>query len=92
MADTARELIAKVKAAAECKLKPRMLSGVPAKPQKMAAAEGLTNKEIGARLFLSPKTVEFHLSHAYRKLDVRARGELIKLFAEQAAAPERLPA
>ncbi|TMK79736.1 MAG: helix-turn-helix transcriptional regulator [Actinobacteria bacterium] len=58
----------------------------------LAAAEGLTNKEIGARLFLSPKTVEFHLSHAYRKLDVRARGELIKLFAEQAAAPERLPA
>ena len=57
-----------------------------------AAAEGLTNKEIGARLFLSPRTVEFHLGHAYRKLDVRARGELIKLFAEQAAPPERLPA
>jgi DNA-binding CsgD family transcriptional regulator len=52
----------------------------------LAAAEGLTNKEIGARLFLSPKTVEFHLSHAYRKLDVRARGELIKLFAEQPGA------
>jgi len=58
----------------------------------LAAAEGLTNKEIGARLFLSPKTVEFHLSHAYRKLDVRSRGELIKLFAEQAAPTERLPA
>jgi DNA-binding CsgD family transcriptional regulator len=51
----------------------------------------LTNKEIGARLFLSPKTVEFHLGHAYRKLDVRSRGELIKLFAEQAPA-KRLPA
>jgi DNA-binding CsgD family transcriptional regulator len=58
----------------------------------LAAAEGLTNKEIAARLFLSPKTVEFHLSRAYRKLDVRARGELIKLFAEQAAPAERLPA
>jgi DNA-binding CsgD family transcriptional regulator len=58
----------------------------------LGAAEGLTNKEIGARLFLSPKTVEFHLGRAYRKLDVRSRAELIKLFAEQAASAERLPA
>jgi DNA-binding CsgD family transcriptional regulator len=58
----------------------------------LAAAEGLTNKEIGARLFLSPKTVEFHLGRAYRKLDVRSRAELIKLFAEHATAAERLPA
>jgi DNA-binding CsgD family transcriptional regulator len=55
----------------------------------LGAAEGLTNKEIGARLFLSPKTVEFHLGRAYRKLDVRSRAELIKLFAEQAAVAER---
>jgi DNA-binding CsgD family transcriptional regulator len=52
----------------------------------LAAAEGLTNKEIAARLILSPKTVEFHLSGAYRKLNVRSRGELIKLFAEHRAA------
>jgi DNA-binding CsgD family transcriptional regulator len=58
----------------------------------LGAAEGLTNKEIGARLFLSPKTVEFHLGRAYRKLDVRSRAELIRLFAEQAASAERLPA
>jgi DNA-binding CsgD family transcriptional regulator len=59
----------------------------------LAAAEGLTNKEIGARLFLSPKTVDFHLGRAYRKLDVRSRKELIKLFsAQEAAAAERLPA
>jgi DNA-binding CsgD family transcriptional regulator len=55
----------------------------------LAAADGLTNKEIGARLFLSPKTVEFHLGRAYRKLDVRSRAELIKLFAKQAAPAER---
>jgi DNA-binding CsgD family transcriptional regulator len=52
----------------------------------------LSNKEIGARLFLSPKTVEFHLGRAYRKLDVRSRAQLIKLFAAEPAAVERLRA
>jgi DNA-binding CsgD family transcriptional regulator len=56
----------------------------------LAAADGLTNKEIGARLFLSPKTVEFHLGRAYRKLDVRSRAELIKLFAQEPTAGDRL--
>jgi DNA-binding CsgD family transcriptional regulator len=56
----------------------------------LAAADGLTNKEIGARLFLSPKTVEFHLGRAYRKLALRSRAELIKLFAQESAAVERL--
>jgi DNA-binding CsgD family transcriptional regulator len=55
----------------------------------LAAADGLTSKEIGARLFLSPKTVDFHLGRAYRKLDVRSRAELITLFAQQATAAER---
>ena len=46
-------------------------------------AEGLTNREVAARLFLSTKTVEFHLSRAFRKLGTRSRGELIRLFATQ---------
>jgi DNA-binding CsgD family transcriptional regulator len=58
----------------------------------LAAAEGLTSKEIGARLFLSPRTVDFHLGRVYRKLDVRSRAELIKLFAEKGGAGERVPA
>ena len=37
------------------------------------AATGLTVKRIAAELFLSPKTVEWHLSSAYRKLDVHTR-------------------
>ena len=36
-------------------------------------AEGRTNKSIANSLFLSPKTIEFHLGHVYRKLDVSNR-------------------
>jgi DNA-binding CsgD family transcriptional regulator len=72
------------KAAAHEQLTPQELQ------VSLAAADGLTNKEIGARLFLSPKTVEFHLGRAYRKLDVRSRAELIKLFAKEPTAADRL--
>jgi DNA-binding CsgD family transcriptional regulator len=44
-------------------------------------AEGKTNKEVGAALFLSHKTVESHLAHVYRKLGIHSRAELIRLFA-----------
>src|SRR5699024_12429059 len=44
------------------------------------AASGLTNKEIAAQLFLSPKTVEFHLTRIYRKL--RTRTELPAALAQ----------
>jgi DNA-binding NarL/FixJ family response regulator len=40
------------------------------------AARGMTNREVAAALFLSPKTVEAHLSHVYRKLDIASRAEL----------------
>jgi DNA-binding CsgD family transcriptional regulator len=40
------------------------------------AAEGRSNREIAAELFLSLKTVETHLSHVFMKLDVHRRGEL----------------
>jgi DNA-binding CsgD family transcriptional regulator len=40
------------------------------------AAEGLSNREIAQTLFLTMKTVEGHLSHAYRKLDIGSRREL----------------
>ena len=43
-------------------------------------AEGLTNREIAARLFLSPKTIETHIRHAFQKLGVRSRTELAVAF------------
>lgn len=44
------------------------------------AATGATNKEIGAQLFLSPKTVGHHLYRAFPKLGVATRTELAHLF------------
>jgi DNA-binding CsgD family transcriptional regulator len=48
------------------------------------AADGLTNPEIGERMFISRGTVKIHLSHVYAKLDVRNRAELAALVARRA--------
>lgn len=41
-------------------------------------ALGLTNAEIGERLFVSVRTIETHRSHIHQKLDVRTRAELVR--------------
>ena len=48
-----------------------------------ASARGLTNREVAAALFLSPKTIEAHLSSVYRKLRVVSRAELGARMAER---------
>jgi DNA-binding CsgD family transcriptional regulator len=48
----------------------------------IAVAQGATNLEAARTLFISPKTVEFHLANVYRKLSLRSRTELARLIAD----------
>jgi DNA-binding CsgD family transcriptional regulator len=72
---------AELKASGETLRRRREGAGEQLTPQELQialhVARGLTNKEVGAALFLSHKTVEFHLGRIFRKLGMRARAELI---------------
>jgi DNA-binding CsgD family transcriptional regulator len=56
--------------------------GLTAAERRVAAlvAEGRTNREVAAVLFLGERTVETHLSHVYAKLGVRSRAELARTY------------
>ena len=76
-ADLAR---AELRAAGERPSGRARLAATELSPQELQiaqlAVEGLSNKEIGQRLFLSPRTISSHLYRVFRKLDITSRAHL----------------
>lgn len=67
----------------------RAMSRPPLTPHESQVASlvqrGATNKEAAAVLFVTPKTIEYHLANIYRKLGVRSRTELVWLLTQTRA-------
>ena len=57
----------------------------------LAVRDGMSNAEVAGALFLSVKTVEFHLSRVYRKLAVRSRTGLQNAIEGSGEAPRKVP-
>jgi DNA-binding CsgD family transcriptional regulator len=81
---------AELRATGETLTNPGM-SGEQLTPQELQIAllvsQGRTNAEVGQAVFLSTRTVEFHLSRAYRKLGVASRTELTHRLATVGVVP-----
>ena len=55
------------------------------------AASGLTNRDVGAAVFISPKTVEANLARIYHKLGIHTRAELGRVIGQQTEETARFP-
>jgi DNA-binding CsgD family transcriptional regulator len=73
---------------ARTNVSPTRDKGLTPSEQRVAelAASGMTNRDVAAALFVSPKTVEHNLSCVYRKLGIRSRAELGMRMAQLEAA------
>jgi DNA-binding CsgD family transcriptional regulator len=67
------------------KREPSTLGDLTAQELQIArfVSEGLSNKEVAAQLFLSPRTIDFHLRNVFRKLGISSRTQLARLDLDQ---------
>ncbi len=72
---------------------PKQVGGLSEKELAVLAelAQGHTNKQIAARLWLSEQTVKFHLRNIYRKLGIKSRTEALRYAYEHDLAPTSAP-
>ena len=63
---------------------PSVLDALTAAERQVAdrVAHGLTSRQIAEELFVSPRTVDAHLTHIYRKLDINTRARLAALVVD----------
>jgi DNA-binding CsgD family transcriptional regulator len=86
-----RELLATGESARKRSVK-TVVTGVDLTPQELQVArlarDGLSNPEIGSQLFISPRTVQYHLRKVFAKLGIRSRTELAHVLPFHAARLE----
>ncbi len=57
----------------------------------LAVGQGLSNRDAAEQLYVSPKTVDYHLQNIYRKLGLRSRTQLAALVGAEGTGPARDP-
>jgi DNA-binding CsgD family transcriptional regulator len=67
---------------------PKLMQSLTAKEQVVAVmvADGMTNREVAADLYLSVKAIEYHLGNIFAKLGIRSRRELRAAFLDAPGA------